>query len=40
LAKLFEKTMSERLNVQQFFRAKRAEMQHRHARHQETPNSL
>ena len=40
LAKLFEKTMSERLNAQQFFRAKRAEMQQRHARHQETPYSL
>jgi len=40
LAKLFEKTMAERLDPQQFFRAKRAEMQQRHARHQDTPYSL
>ena len=40
LAKLFEKTMTERLDAKQFFRAKRAEMQQRHARHQDTPYSL
>jgi [protein-PII] uridylyltransferase len=40
LAKLFEKTMTARLDPQQFFRAKRAEMQQRHARHQDTPYSL
>jgi [protein-PII] uridylyltransferase len=40
LAKLFEQTMAERLDAQQFFRGKRAEMQQRHARYQDTPYSL
>ncbi|MEI7568876.1 MAG: [protein-PII] uridylyltransferase [Alcaligenaceae bacterium] len=40
LLKNFSRTMTEHLNAQQFFRAKRAEMQQRHARHQDTPYSL
>ncbi len=40
LLKNFSRTMTEHLNPQQFFRAKRAEMQQRHARHQDTPYSL
>ena len=40
LAKVFSQTMTEHLDAKQFFRAKRAEMQQRHARFQDTPYSL
>lgn len=36
----FVQTMNEHLDAREFFQAKRAEMQQRHARHQETPYAL
>ncbi|NYT36677.1 [protein-PII] uridylyltransferase [Allopusillimonas soli] len=40
LFKHLRSTMQEQLDVQMFFQAKRAEMQQRHARHQDTPYAL
>ncbi len=40
LTQRFMQTMNDHLNARNFFQAKRAEMQQRHARHQETPYAL
>ena len=40
IVKKFSAAMTERIDAQKFFQAKRAEMQQRHARYQDTPYSL